>query len=107
MTKFKDVAHMYMGVECYDSFNDENIRLTPRMFLAYSLEDAIDDQLKPFLRRLDSLTEEERMNYPEKVLDESLTETIESRAQRITYLLSLHIDLFNLIDNNEAIELKP
>jgi hypothetical protein len=158
-----------MGVECYDSFNDVNVKLTPEMLFAYSYKDSIE-QLKPFLRRLDSLTEDEFKEFATKELvfgDDSLAfekrdgywvacsrsiddvdledsqiiihqeesdpteilmyhyksqslthgwithgETyhvcdIQTMARWIDYLRSINIDLYDLLKNNEALELKP
>ena len=57
-TKFKDVAHFYRDITCYDSFNDENIILSPNMVFAYSHKDAFD-QIKPILKPITDITEDD------------------------------------------------
>lgn len=66
-----------------------------------------EDEIKPLLRKLDSMTEEE--SYDLEMLGHHLVIcracSNEFHAARTNYLLSKHFDLFNLIENGEAIDI--
>jgi hypothetical protein len=126
MTKFKDVAHLYLTAKVEVTDHKEDVKhidsiegyivnesLCLKEWGDYYFEEDDRATAKPLLRRLDSLTEEEKIEInktfnviPASPVHTHLGVNVWS-AQTFAYLLSLHIDLFNLIANNEAIELKP
>lgn len=74
----------------------------------------VEDEIKPILRRLSSMTDEEadhvwHLEEPNAIL-EMVSESgrrarkVVLAPSRMAYLLSKHFDLFNLIDNGLAIE---
>lgn len=67
------------------------------------------DQVKPILRRLEDMTEEEKREYDRVYLAAPLevdTDVFRIRAVTTNWLLSKHFDLFGLIDTGLAIDAK-
>lgn len=110
-TSFKDIQHLYLGCKCKcekgtmiytlssidrkgmalfsDSFGNE-MWLSP-------------DKWKPLLRKLDSMTEEERGEFYS--LNNTHHNKEQCEARNTFYLLSKHFDLFNLIESGEALDI--
>lgn len=65
--KFKDVAHFYIGIECYDSFNDEKFMLNPSLFYSYSRRDSFN-QIKPILKPMIDIDEDDFAEFCESEL---------------------------------------
>jgi hypothetical protein len=105
--KFADVAHHYLGCEVV--VDGAKTKLT-----AYHLEFQDFSTIKPLLRSLDSMTEDEFEEFKkladgdcaEMVLIPSMSKVGETRLFKTfnasAYLLSKHFDLFNLIPSGEA-----
>lgn len=97
----------YKGAECWEMRvipRDDDGKQNDKSYLK-----SVPVQLiKPILRKLDSLTEEERDKYHKLVVvrERSMDEIIVKEAHGIKYLLSIGIDLFNLIDSGLAIDSK-
>lgn len=112
-TEFKTIAHLYYGCDVqltdeYDTYIgkvDGTVIDRPGSWLS----------VKPILRRISSLTEEEEINICEIVgvfMGGFLIKAIKDGTKYVVdidcsfeltrYLLSLHIDLFNLIESNQA-----
>lgn len=119
MTKFKDVAHLYLGCECI--LDGEKVKLS-----AYHIE-FWNDGIKPLLRPLDSMTEEEWLANRDKfsfdvisayssrnetfcdkpkivLIFENRLNTNTLRFKDGLELIKMGFDLFSLIPNNEAID---
>lgn len=123
MTKFKDVAHLYLGCECIigdPSWESQNI--SPEDVAPYTdpnfgkpiktvmgLETIQHHlhHLKPILRPLGSMTEEEHeqwkgVRFSDKMKLYPLYS--DNDFNSFKWLLSKHFDLFDLIPNGEAID---
>lgn len=130
--KFKTVAKHYIGCEVFDSFNDEYLKLSARALQGY-LDGLSEDepmQIKPILRRLEDMTEEDMKDLinieeirkrPFKYIClegtgitwktegtewEIITWLDELSPLQFTFLLSRSYDLFSLIDSGQAIDRK-
>jgi len=115
-TTFKEVAHLYLGckiqtkegVGTFNSLHDSG----PEPIGSHDLVHAHLDyhEVKPVLRRLETITEEEMEAYHAiedraNILGNPDRE-IQSRAYSpvsLVYLLSRRFDLFGLIDSGEAV----
>ena len=114
-TKFKDVAHLYIGCELAIEDSERKCKLAG---INYSDGFSINDEynfrfkkyfpFKPLLRPLLDMTKEER-DYVfsfEKGYDElKFIESLSVDAKITSYLLSKGFDLFGLIESGEAIDL--
>lgn len=130
MTTFKEVAHLYIG--CY--FRVERTgQIAPFQFYYNGGDEPIGthelckadysfDEVKPILRKLNSMTDEEReandkqgsigwhsitKGEPASAVNEVSQlglAVVHRQAREMAHLLSLHFDLFNLIDNGFAID---
>ena len=106
MTKFSEVAHLYTGcLVMYVGMKNPKV-LTGR-WLNSLLEKGIMGNIKPILHPLSSMTDGERDEYNKVYRQAYKTRTLDIvNAATTNYLLSKHFDLFNLIGNNEAIDIK-
>lgn len=129
-TELKDVLHLYLGCECKDTFNDVMFVLDSRNLYLYSLSDSLN-QIKPILRPLSSMTEEEAVELISLYIPKDKTNLIgfgsvnmnqlnykigqsvlnkhwdKLSAIEFQYLLSKGFDLFGLIDNGLALPPTP
>jgi hypothetical protein len=113
METIKDYLHLYIGCKVYDTFNDVTIELTPMSYAGYTqprwYKDE-DSQIKPLLRPLSSMTEEEGIESETewnkgRTLGDSVGQALNmANAFRIKYLLSKHFDLFDLIEKGLALD---
>lgn len=116
ITKFKTVAHLYLGCkiqtnEGIGTFDELSLTGT-NPITSHNLVRAYLNftQVKPVLRRLETMTEEEMEAYHAiedraNILGNPDRE-IQSRAYSpvsLVYLLSRRFDLFGLIDSGEAV----
>ncbi len=95
--RIEDFLHLYLGARCIciKSFKGlpdywaegDNAVVTPTILI-----DA--EKFKPILRPLSDMSEEEKRLYDSK--DQS--------AEGLRYLLTIHVDLFGLIEANLAID---
>lgn len=97
--KFKEVAHLYLGCQI-DGKVDPSFTLTTEEL---HLIDFWIDSNKPILRPLSDMTEDEADNIGIEWLSNYGSEDKFSAAQ-FHNLLSLHFDLFGLIEIGEAID---
>jgi len=114
-TKFKDVAHLYLGCDMY-SVPQSNEYFIEKLTgvhsdMAISVNGNLDYpeyDSKPILRPLSDMTDEECNSYNKIQLtcysafpfkDQCIQE-----ALKVKFLLSLGFDLFGLIESNEAID---
>lgn len=123
--KFRDVVQHYLGCEVFGTYSDNS---GSRGYLTgvtnggadceiqFILEDGINveeepyfneiSEVKPILRRLESMAAEERdeifpschTEYWPEISDEEFTVT------EVIEMLKKHFDLFGLLDNGEAID---
>lgn len=109
-TKFKDVAHLYLGCEIkteegVGTLNEVSTEKSDEAFItSYDLVSAYPkyDEFKPILRPLSDMSVTERDTaYAQYEIERTM---IEAGAARTAYLLSLGFDLFGLIENGEAID---
>ena len=119
MKDIKDYLHLYLGCECkmtkpgYHAVHelglsaDTSFALNGKL-LKYFIEPTTKAELKPFLRPLSDMTEDEEMeaktlhfNLSEK--DAHSTTRIEVMAGMTHWYLSKGFDLFGLIDAGLAI----
>lgn len=100
--EFKDVAHLYKGCIC--TRLDEDGKTVVFRLTIYNLNYHKQslDELKPILRLLKSLTDEEIAECREasKVNGHGCVKD----ALRTAYLLKQGFDLFNLIESGQAID---
>jgi len=124
MTKFKDVAAFYIGAtvqfrdsldkkKTYGEFDTATITgvFENPSGAGLAAQLCVDDweqpieplvgNIKPVLRRLNSITEDERFVCLSFYKGE--TDSWVAGAKRTAYLLSKHFDLFGLVENDEAI----
>lgn len=94
MIKLQDVIHFYLGAKAKDS-EGETYKLSHHMLKHYS-------DLKPILRKLSDMTEEENSEYARRKQQKGYM--AEVHADNTRWLLSKHIDLFGLIKSNQAID---
>lgn len=121
MTKFKDVAHLYLGCEVEWGFDGrkkkgELVGKDERYgWQVFDPSNAIVpyqpcriELIKPLLRPLDSMTEEEKKEYSEHRhkynTGNPASHITTDWAYKVCWLLEHHFDLFSLIPNNEAID---
>jgi len=124
MTKFKSVAHLYIGSailldpELWEKRhkNNESVSVTIMRSNDYhelygrgnvgdELPDHVSKNLKPVLRNLSDMTEEERNNFLLTKEKYMYGHSNSKKWAAVThFLLSLNIDLFGLIEAGEAID---
>lgn len=128
-TKWKDVAHLYIG--CKVLISSEQYKGTGLRFIgidelkvAKVIDDGIKlsfyvnlEETKPILRRLDDMTEEEFKEF-KKITDDDFSKkvavpavtimetTLVHKMDHVLFLLSKSFDLFNLIPTSQAIDAK-
>lgn len=111
MTKFKDVAHLYMG--CRIQHTDD-FQVVTHLTLSGSLIERVNENMKPFLRPLSSMTEDELKEKNELCFIHKLPAKTKSGRQAAVlhdspnsflWLLSKGFDIFDLIESGEAIDL--
>jgi len=111
-TKFKDVAHLYLGVNMQYTGNGNPFRGTkkiePLTIEKFELL-MFSNQRKPILRPLSSMKNIELSTYSDLSKEESnevfvpyMDKTIYPAA--FAYLLKQGFDLFGLIESNQAID---
>lgn len=117
--KLVDYLHLYMGCKCRDTFNDCDVVLTPKIYAGYMEQwnSPEDEQIRPYLRPLSDMTEDETQELgcfvstlsPGYIRDALIHKTsyklqIEESFELTAYLLSKGFDLFGLIESNLAIK---
>lgn len=109
--KLKDVIHHYLGCEVWDNYNDkkgilfgvdintsgmDNVKVLHNVVWDLKYED-----IKPILRPLSSMTEEEQFKFNNI---NSLADNKEQcEANNTAWLLKQGFDLFNLISTSQVI----
>lgn len=110
ITKFKDVAHLYLGVQCKTKFNensglnDDDYTMLDAELLEYLLRE--DCEVKPILRPLSEMTRienEEMLKAGHNYISNALHSAVTFSAYQTAYLLRKGFDLFELIRSNEAV----
>jgi hypothetical protein len=99
--KFKDIQHLYLGCQLKDQYGN-TYKFTPQRIIENALRWS-----KPILRKLDSMTEEEKEEVQFSDFMFNLVKSKPNQAMfawQFTFLLSKHFDLFNLIKSGEAID---
>lgn len=105
MTQLKDVLHLYLGCTMQSKIKNKT---TLTLDFLNDLSDEEDLYgYRPILRPLSDLTKEERDYLIEsekriELWDEETRRMLD--AHRTRYLLSIFIDLFNLIGTGQAID---
>jgi hypothetical protein len=113
MIKFKDVAHLYLNVECQTPEDIQRIKAvyfdsTPVFY--DTVKDYEYDEIKPLLRPLSDMTEEERVWFKDEVLplgkkhDMAYFQDIRDAANIINRLRNKGFDCDGLIESGEAID---
>lgn len=110
----KDVLHLYLG--CEAMYGDLKIVVCGLNINSYSIQNIINEEtfkisdIKPILRQLSSMTEEElnemKFNMPGGVDIPNERAAFYITPHQVAYLLSKSFDLFGLIDAGLAIEKK-
>lgn len=113
MKDIKDYLHLYLGCEIYDSYNDRTGILKgitkDSVLIDHKTSWRLDfDEVKPILRPLSDMTEEEKIEYGEtfkevKPFFGGDSVYFESH-ETVRWLLSKHFDLFGLIEAGLAID---
>lgn len=103
--------NLYLGCETelgkLTGINETSYFIQPKggSLIERSLKDT--SYVKLILRKISSLTKEESAILNEKGLNIGRPRGYSFSPEAILYLLSLHIDLFNLISQNKAKEISP
>lgn len=102
-TELKDVIHLYMGVECEHKMLKRNHKLSPMFLDGWNIED-----YKPILRLRANMTDEEKAIYRSLQSTQLASpvhqlSVIVDTAESFAYLLKIGIDLFGLIESEQAI----
>ena len=109
-TKFKDVAHLYLGVQCKAKFNensglnDDDYTVLDVELLEYLLRE--DCEVKPILRPLSEMTRDENeqmLKAGHNHISNAVHSAITYSAHQTAYLLKKRFDLFELIPSKEAV----
>ncbi len=110
MKQLKNYLHLYLGCDTNKgklcSVNIEGICIV--MMNDGQIEAGNIEDIKPILRPLSDMTEEEReefknVRYGHRLLDISLFIDLELSATYVKWLLSKHFDLFGLVEAGLAI----
>lgn len=127
MTKFKDVAHLYLGCEVKSPFMGKNQKLcgVSKILMPeghYELDPVIEFNcngryevrptiwggVKPLLRPLGSMTKDEKVEYAQQRhkynTGNPASHITTDWAYKVCWLIEHHFDLFSLIPNGEAID---
>jgi hypothetical protein len=124
MKQLKDFIHYYIGCRCIIKWESPNGTIYDRegVFLAIDIRDKLPyylksedaaiwtDNIKPILRRLEDMTEEEICEYGKLV--GLRTDGVHSvyinydTPESFHYLLTRHFDLFDLIAAGLAVDAK-
>lgn len=108
--EFKDVAHLYLGVNCKTKFNknaglnNEDYTVLDAELLEYLLREDCD--VKPILRPLSEMTRDENeqmLKAGHNHISNAVHSAITYSAYQIAYLLKKRFDLFELIPSKEAV----
>lgn len=127
----KDYLHFYIGCECVTLIDDDFVEVgilkgvtesevTPSKMIAITgngFDEWFVEDIKPILRPLSSMTEEEKREYRKSIhgisTDNILPEISAGRlikehhslksAECTRWLLSKHFDVYNLIESNLAV----
>ena len=108
--KFKDVAHLYLGVNCKTKFNEtaglnnEDYTVLDAELLEYLLREDCD--VKPILRPLSEMTRDENeqmLKAGHNHISNAVHSAITYSAYQTAYLLNKRFDLFELITSKEAV----
>jgi hypothetical protein len=121
--KLSDYIHFYLGCKCVLSFVAPDHSEYNKGWKLISIESQSDKpyeidngteytwtaDIKPILRRLDSMTEEERREYEATLVIQKASPVHQfgvrvQSAQSFAWLCSRGFDLFSLIDSNQAID---
>ena len=94
-TEFKDVAHLYLGCDMGTVEDGVVYSLAPIQLSVETME------CRPILRRLKSMSEEEKTEYNKMKQRKGYMAQI--HAENTLWLLSKHFDLFGLIESGQAI----
>jgi hypothetical protein len=114
--ELKDFIHLYLGCQCQfetDTFILDGIIGGQIVYSTESDESGegiydIED-IKPILRKLSDMTEEETNEFNMIYYDEQFEteyQKIITNAKATSFLLSKHFDIFNLIPSGLAIDSK-
>lgn len=122
--QLKDYAHYYIGCRCLNTWYLEtelhyNAGWVLRGFradnekcflLENDTEETWTDSIKPILRKLESITNEECEAYNQILFTmhsiNKLQDQMKTQAACVDYLLKLGFDLFGLIESGLAIDSK-
>lgn len=109
MTKFKDVAHLYLGCECrVEAFGGifieqmRGIKHGQPLIGGKAIDLYAYKNFKPLLRPLSDMTDEEAEFAYHAYHDEKTLHL--GCVKKTVYLLSRGFDLFGLIESGEAID---
>lgn len=115
--ELKDVLHFYLGAECRMTKNsyhavhelrlsaDHPFRLDGKL-LDYFTQPTTKAELKPMLRKLSSMTEEEAIEVGVGIVQRDLGMFNRPWSpQQFVWLCNKHFDLFGLIESNQAIDI--
>ena len=125
-TEFKDVAHLYLGVEVVNTIGKHMGKIVSVSIDGTATINPLDEfkprviilnSLKPILRPLSDMSEEEENDIAFDMFGDwhkHVTNAIKSGKKYVfdyrvypelfLYLLSKHFDLFGLIESGEAID---
>lgn len=114
--ELKDVIHYYIGQRCFaegygTGFGKiEGATLSIVQIRTNMIWYVLPVEIKPILRRIEDLTEEEYKKWMVKVIkrtdEEDGLNFYSQTPESFHYLLSIGIDLFGLIDSGQAIDSK-
>lgn len=117
--ELKDYLHFYLGCECmmtkpsYHAVHELHLSVKERFvlrgkLLAYFIETTTQAEIKPILRPLSDMTNDEWNEMGRKLRTGANIRTARDlwkmNAEETVYLLSKHFDLFGLIDAGLAID---
>jgi hypothetical protein len=120
----KDYAHYYIGCKCFNTWFPEGheqydndwilggfiLNSSKPYCLENSDKDTWTDSIKPILRKLDDITNEECEAYNDIMFTchsvNKLQDQMKTQAALTNYLLSLHFDLHGLITLGLAIDVE-
>lgn len=108
--KISDYLHLYLGCDimilCYKDYSGGTYKLTGKIFAnIIDNYNPKEDLIKPILRPLSDMTEEEREELNDIELGESSWPTVaRALAPCFAWMLSKGFDLFGLIESGLAID---
>lgn len=110
MKKVEDYIHLYLGCECYDTFRKVTGILTAIFKNSVRIDNGYGQwhisTIKPILRRLETMTEEEanELDWRFPVEEDANIVIKNLNPDEFLYLLKQGFDLFNLIEEGLAID---